>query len=186
MKYGDILLKSRKTIFNYNDIKNLLWITNKNTIKSFFNRSVNQWILQNIYKGFYALNDYSIYELWTKLKINSYISFETVLKKEWVIFQDYWESIFLASDDSVTKKVEKIEFKYLKIKNDILLNPLGIINKWNYMIATKERAICDRIYLSKNYYFDNIEWIDKEKLIQISKIYNKRVILEVNKLVKNA
>lgn len=186
MKYANILLKTKKTIFNYNDIKNLLWITNKNTIKSFFNRAVSQWILQNIYKGIYTFIEYDKYELWSKLKINSYISFETVLKKHWLIFQDYWDSIFLASNDSITKKVQKIEFKYFKLKNDILFNPLGIINKWSYMIASKERAICDRIYLSKDYYFDNIEGIDKEKLLQISKIYNNRVILEVNKLLKNA
>jgi hypothetical protein len=54
------------------------------------------------------------------------------------------------------------------------------------LIATPERAICDRLYLSPNYYFDNLENIDKEKLLEISQIYNKRVILEIKKLLKNA
>jgi len=54
------------------------------------------------------------------------------------------------------------------------------------MIASAERAICDRLYLSPNYYFDNLEAIDKEKLQEISLIYNKRVILEINNLIKNA
>ena len=53
------------------------------------------------------------------------------------------------------------------------------------MIASTERAICDRLYLSKNYYFDNLENIDFEKLEEISQIYNKRVILYVKKLIKN-
>ncbi|MDP3381306.1 MAG: hypothetical protein Q8S84_07580 [bacterium] len=53
------------------------------------------------------------------------------------------------------------------------------------MIASKERAVCDRIYLSKNYYFDNLESINLEKLEEISQIYNKRVILEIKKLIKN-
>jgi hypothetical protein len=53
------------------------------------------------------------------------------------------------------------------------------------MIASAERAVCDRIYLSKNYYFDDISHLDLIKLEKISKIYNKRVILEVNNLIKN-
>ena len=57
---------------------------------------------------------------------------------------------------------------------------------WNYMIASKERAICDRLYLSKNYYFDNLENVNLEKLEIISEIYNKRVILDIKKLIKNA
>jgi len=65
------------------------------------------------------------------------------------------------------------------------LNQLGLEHKKRYTIASVERAICDRIYLSKNYYFDDLSDIDFEKLEEISKIYNnKRVILEVNKLMK--
>lgn len=186
MKYIDILLKSNKTVFNFNDIKILLWIWNDNSIKSFFSRWVKQGILVRIYKWIYWFKNYNLNELATKVKKNSYISFETVLKKDWIIFQDYWNTIFLASDDTIDKKLWDINFKYLKIKNDILLNPLWIINKGTYMIATKERAICDRLYLSKNYYFDNLDWVDKDKLLDIAEIYNKRVILEVKNLLKNA
>lgn len=186
MKYINILLASKKTVFNYDDIKILLWIKNYNSIKSFFQRWVKQWIFQRLYKWIYSFKNYNLYELAMKIKKNSYISFETVLKKEWIIFQDYGNTVFLSSNDTITKKVWDIKFKYLKIKDDILLNPLWIINKWSYMIATKERAICDRLYLSKNYYFDNIDWIDKDKLLNIANIYNKRVILEVKKILKNA
>jgi hypothetical protein len=79
-----------------------------------------------------------------------------------------------------------LKFKFYKIKDSVLLNQLWLEHKKNYIIANKERAICDRIYLSKNYYFDSLEWVDFEKLEEISKIYNnKRVILEVKKLIKN-
>lgn len=186
MKNLDKIINSKKTVFNYNDIKNLIWISNKNTIKSFFTRLVKSWILKNIYKGIYCFKNYDILELSVKLKKNSYISFETVLKKEWVIFQDYWNTIFLASDNSINKKVWDFNFNYLKLKDSILTNPIWLNNKWSYIIASKERAICDRIYLSKNYYFDNLEWIDKEKILKISQIYNKRVILEIKTLLKNA
>jgi len=186
MEYIEKILNSKKTVFNYNDIKNLIWISNKNTIKSFFQRWVKLWIFINIYKWIYVLKNYSNLELWVKLKNNSYISFETVLKKEGIIFQDYWNTLFLASDNSINKELWYFNFKYLKLKYSVLTNPKWLINKWNYIIASKERAICDRIYLSKNYYFDNLEWIDKEKILEISQIYNKRVILEIKKLFENA
>lgn len=186
MKYLDKLLDTKKTIFTYNDISSILWIENKNTIKKFFERGIKENIFINIYKWIYAFKKYDIFEFAIKLKKNSYISFETVLKKEWIIFQDYGESIFLASDNTITKKAENKNFVYLKLKNSILQNPLWLENKGNYIIASKERAICDRVYLSKDYYFDNLENINLEKLEEISQIYNKRVILEIKNLIKNA
>lgn len=77
------------------------------------------------------------------------------------------------------------KFVFHKLKDSILSNPLWLKNNWKYLIASKERAICDRLYLSKNYYFDNLSEIDFEKLEEISKIYNnKRLVLEINKLIK--
>jgi hypothetical protein len=49
-----------------------------------------------------------------------------------------------------------------------LLNPLWIENKWKFYIASPERAICDKIYLNKNYYFDNLKSINLDKLRQIA------------------
>lgn len=185
MKYLDKLLDSWKTVFTYDDISILLGIENNNTIKSFINRLLKTSIVKSNFKWIYTLNKYDNFELASKLKKDSYISFETVLKQNWIIFQDYSNTIFLASNNSISKKIEDLYFRYNKIKDSILYNPLWIINKWTYLIASPERAICDRLYLSSNYYFDNLENIDKQKLSLISQIYNKRVILEVKKLLKN-
>ena len=129
MRYLWKILKSKKTVFNYDDIKNILWIENKNTIKKFFERAVKEGIFINIYKWLYAFEDFDLFELAVKIKKNSYISFETVLKKEQIIFQDYWNTVFLASDNSLKKKKNNVNFEYLKIKNSILLNPLWLIKK---------------------------------------------------------
>jgi len=185
MKYLDKILNSQKTVFSYDDISAILCIENKNTIKSFIFRLLKNWIFKSNFKWIYTLNKYNIFEFASKLKKDSYISFETVLKQNWVIFQDYSNTIFLASNNSILKNIWWNYFKYNKLKDSILYNPLWIINKWNYLIACTERAICDRIYLSPNYYFDNLENIDKQKLLEISQIYNKRVILEIKKLLKN-
>jgi hypothetical protein len=129
------------------------------------------------------LKNYNIYEFACKIKKKSYISLETVLKKEWIIFQ-YYETIFLISDDRLEKTIWDIKFSFNKIKDSILLNQLWLEHHWNYTIASVERAICDRIYLSKNYYFDNLSEINFQKLEKISKIYNNRVIKEVQKIIK--
>lgn len=183
MKYLDKLLRLKKTVFTQPDLSLILWITNENTLRNLVVRFVKSGILLNPYKWIYTLTNYDIFEFASKIKKNSYISFETVLRKEGIIFQEYGNTIFLATDNTLEKSALWYNFKCIKIKDEILYNPLGIIKKNWYYIASPERAICDRIYASKNYYFDNLEGIDKEKLQEISQIYNKRVILTVNKLV---
>jgi hypothetical protein len=185
MKYLDKILTSNKTVFSYQDIENLLSLSNRETIKSFFRRWIKDGVFMSITKWIYALKRYDRYELATKLKKNSYISFETVLKKEWIIFQDYGNQIFLASDNTIAKTVDWVQYNYLKLKNSILTNPMGIISKWNYMIASRERAICDRLYLSKEYYLDSLDGVDQGRLTELSQIYNKRVIRTVQQLISH-
>lgn len=177
------LLHSNKTVFLKKDINNILDFKTDMALDKFVYRAKKEWFLENPFYWIYTLKKYDIFEFSCKIKKKSYISLETVLKKEWVIFQ-YYETIFLISNNSLEKKALWKTFKFNKIKDNILLNPLWLINKWNYIIASKERAVCDRIYLSKNYYFDDLSSLDFEKLEEISKIYNKRVILEVNKIIK--
>lgn len=186
MKYINKILKSWKTVFTYKDIWLLLWIENRETIKSFLFRQTKAGTLQHNYKWIYTLPKFDKYEFASKIKKNSYISFETVLKSKWVIFQDYSHTIFLASDNTWEKKALWLKFTYKKIKNSILHNPIWIEQKWTYSIASVERAICDRLYISWDYYFDNLNGIDTEKLKKISHIYNKRVVLQINKLIKDA
>ncbi len=185
MKYIDRIIASWKTVFTYHDIRVLLWIENYHTIRNFLKRREQQGVFQHIYKWIYTLYKPNKFELAVKIKKNSYISFETVLKKEWVIFQDYWNTLFLASDNTWEKTVWDITYRYLKLKDSILHNPLWMIHHWNYAIASPERAICDRLYLSKEYYFDSIEHINIKKIQKISKLYNKRVVLAVHKMIKN-
>jgi len=63
---------------------------------------------------------------------------------------------------------------------------LGIIQTGTYAIATAERAVCDRLYLSPTYYFDNIEPLNKEKLLEIAELYNQRTLLSIKKMLDNA
>jgi len=178
------LLNSGKTVFTKKDLEKILELNSKMALDKFLYREKNKWFLINIYYWIYVFKKYDIFELACKIRKKSYISLETVLKKQWVIFQ-YYDDIFIISDDTLEKKVWEQKFRFNKIKDNILLNQLWLEHKKNYTIASVERAICDRIYLSKNYYFDDLSDINFEKLEEISKIYNnKRVILEVNKIIK--
>jgi hypothetical protein len=186
MKHMTNILHSWKTVFSYSDMQLITWISNYNTLRSFVARQIKTGMLQKIHKWLYALQEYDIYELATKAKKNSYISFETVLKDNAIIFQDYGNSIFLASDNTWTKETHWLRIQYNKIKDDILYNPLWVTTQWNYTIASSERAICDRVYISGAYYFDNLTSINTDKLKLIANIYNKRVVLYINTLIKDA
>jgi hypothetical protein len=59
--------------------------------------------LQRLSSGIFAFPHYERFEFATVFHKNSYISFETVLKKEAIIFQDYGNTLLLASDKTLTK-----------------------------------------------------------------------------------
>ena len=154
------LYQSTKTVFTAKDIALLLQITDKTILKSKIQYFLKTEKLIHIRRGLYGKSKYNQNELATSIYTPAYISFETVLRKEGIIFQHY-DSIFVASYLSRELKLNngnKLIFR--KLKNDILYSKEGVIEKNNYFIATKERAFLDMIYLFKDYYFDNLENID--------------------------
>ena len=105
----------------------------------------------------------------------SYISLETVLEKEGIIFQKY-QIVFMISYLSRKIKVGHREIFYRKIKDAILLNKIGVEESNNYFIATKERAFLDALFLYKNYHFDNLEGLDWNLINDWQKIYNNKAL----------
>ena len=181
------LLQSNQSIFSTNDFR-LIFGLEMPYLSVVIDRLIKKGDLTRIKKGLYFVlreKNLDILELARKLKSPSYISMETSLAQEGVIFQDYSKTIFCISNNRVNLQALGIDFQYYKLKNSVLLNPLGINNKNGFMIASAERAICDRLYFSPKYYFDNIDNIDKEKIRNISKIYNnKRLENAVKKLIQ--
>lgn len=146
------IYKSSLTVFTAKDIAFLLKETKLNTIKAKINYYVKTKKLIPLRKGIYVKDkSYNKLELATKIYTPSYISLETVLYKEGVIFQHY-DSIFVVSYLSREITCDNQKYIYKKIKNEILLNPKGIRKEKNYFIATKERALLDALYLYKNYF----------------------------------
>ena len=178
---------SWKTIFSHRDIELILQIK-KQSVRDFLDNQRKNWVMKSEYRGLWSIiwKDIDHYELWYKLKKKSYISFETALQYHWIIFQDYSSIISLASDDTREKQIDNHIYTFKKIKDEILLNPIGVSHQWEYSFASKERAICDILYLKSWFTFDNIRWVDLQKLEEISQIYNKRTKLEIKKIIKDA
>jgi hypothetical protein len=180
------IIGSGKTVFTVDDMAKLLEIADKNYVRLVLYRFKKTGLLSNPMYGIFVLPNYNIFELASKIVTRSYISFETVLQKEGIIFQDYQQSIMLAGRNTITKHIGDMSFVYHKLADNILMNPLGMINHENkYMIASAERAACDMIYLYKNIHFDNVRPLSSEKLELLREIYPKTTILLIDKLIKN-
>lgn len=150
------------------------------------NYYVKKGDLYHIRRGFYAKDEnYDKLELATKIFTPSYISLETVLMAEGMIFQLYGQ-IFTVS--YLTREIiaDGQKYSYKKIKTEILTNPAGISQKGNYPIATKERAFLDAVYFYKDYHFDNLSGLDWDRVFELLPIYyNKRMEKAVQKYYKS-
>jgi hypothetical protein len=173
-EYLEVILRSTKTIFSTKDAA-LLWNENDNKIVTDrLKKYVNAGKLVRPYRGFYAKDqNYDRFELATRIYTPSYISFETVLTREGVNFQ-YYGNIFVASYVNREINVADQKIKFVRTKDYVLSNTTGIDHKDGYAVATRERAFLDRLYVSKDYHFDNLRSLDWNKVMEILPIYNNK------------
>lgn len=181
--YLEAFLRSPKTVFTATDAAMLWGQSSDVNTRSRLRNAVNSGKLLRLRKGLYAKDtNYNRFELAVKIYTPAYLSFETVLLKEGVIFQ-YSDEMHVAS--YLTREIEcdGHTIVYRKLKEDILTNPLGIDQQGEIAIASKERALLDTLYLNKSYYFDNLEVIDWNKVFSLVGIYsNKRLLNELKRL----
>lgn len=176
------LYQSSKTVLTIKDLALIWQEKNPDNLKSKTAYYVKKGSIIRLTRGVFAKNkDYNPKELACSLYVPSYISFETVLRESGIIFQHY-ETIFVAGPWSKNIKIDRYNFNFRKIKENVLYNPKNIINKKNYSQAEPERAFLDMLYIFPKYYFDNLRSLDWEKCFQIAKIYeNKQIIKKLNK-----
>lgn len=188
MNYVEKIINTNQTVRTIPELKIFLWIDNFPKISKILQSFKKKWLLFCYYRWIWCRKEYDKLELASKIKSKSYISLQTVLQKEWVIFQDRSNTITLVSDNSVNKQVGAIYIKIHKITKALLTDPIWITNTWIYQIASIERAVCDMLYLDHNFYFDNPNNLDIVKLQDLSKIYNKstqKSILSLISVIKN-
>jgi len=185
-EYLDVLLRSPKTIFSIKDVA-LLWAEEREQKVSLrLNKYAKAGKLLRLRRGFYAKDkNYDRFELATRIYTPSYVSFETVLTRSGINFQKY-DSIFVASYVTREIDVEGQKISFIRTKDYVLSNISGIEHEKGIAVATKERAFLDRIYISKDYYFDNLNALNWNKVFEILPIYhNKKMEKRVNDYFKH-
>lgn len=185
-EYLNMLLRSRKTVFTAKDII-LLWRdSNVGAVRVRLNYYARKQKLIRLRRGIYAKDkNYDKYELAVNILRPSYISFETVLGANGIIFQ-YYGQIFIASYLKRDIVCDGQKYSFETIKKTVLINSKGIDQSGEYSIATKERAFLDTIYRSKDYYFDNLSPLDWNMVFDILPIYeNKKMEKRVKEYYNN-
>ncbi|MFC1613302.1 hypothetical protein ACFL23_03130 [Patescibacteria group bacterium] len=166
------LYKTPKTVFTTKDIALVWGIEDIDNLKSKIAYYVKRGNLTRLRRGIFIKDKkYNLKELAASIYIPAYVSFETVLREEGVLFQHH-KAIFVASYLSREIKCDNRKIIYRKLKEQVLLNNSGIIVNENFSIASRERAFMDMIYLFKSYHFDNLSEIDWDKCFDLSNIYN--------------
>jgi hypothetical protein len=125
--YIEELARAKKTVFSVADFRILWKIDDSAYLKTVISRLFRRGSIIRLSRGIYALDDsYDRFELANKLKVPSYVSLETVLAKENIIFQRYDDVIYSMSDRATVKQVGKTEYRYRRLVKRVLLDPLGI------------------------------------------------------------
>ena len=169
------LYRREATVFTLKEITLLFPNLTYKTILNKLIYAIKTNRLKKIRKGIYAKDRFNFLEVANKLYTPSYISFETVLQKEGIVFQVY-KTVFVASYLTRNIKLKENEIFYRKLINEVLLNSNGVEKINNYFAATKERAFLDAIFLYKNYHFDNLKPLDWEKITELKKIYQSKTL----------
>lgn len=176
MSFIKKLLQTKKldqTVFTFSDLSSAVPEYSGGKLKSALKYAVQKGDIIRISKGIYSISkDYSRQEFANKYRSPSYVSLYTVLVESGIVFQPY-SSIYLISNRSQEIEVDSQKYIYRKIKDNILLNPFGINNIGNVSKASPERAICDKLYLDRSEYFDNLRNINWDLVSQLNEeVYN--------------
>ena len=181
----EAIYKSNRTVFRLKDIGMLTNTRNANNLKASVNYYASRGVVRRVRNGIYVKDPYQPEELAGRIYSPSYISLETVLLKAGVIFQ-FSDTVTAISYLSRTITVDGTEISYKKLKNSILVAGEGIVCENNINKAIPERAFLDRLYLSRNYYFDNIGALNRNKVEDLLSIYKSDELEKrVKKVFKN-
>ena len=178
--------QDNRTVFRLIDIALLVGETNFQSLNKKLNYYVGTGKLLNPRKGIYAKPDFKPEELACTIYTPSYISLEYVLQKSGIIFQ-YDASITAVSYLSRSIEVSGKTFRFRKIKGVVLVNTAGINRQEDHInIASAERAFIDLMYLNTEYYFDNLNPLNKEIVYKLLSVYQSNSLSErVKNILQN-
>ena len=185
-----LLNKTNQKIFSTQDL-GVIW---QEADKRKLLESIKYYLRTNqiyqISRGIYSTEKYNAkdieenielsFKIAQKMSPNSYISLYTAMKSHGLIFQ-YYDDIYSIGERNIKREVFNKNFIYKTMKDDIFRNTIGIYDREGYRIASKERSFCDSLYLFPNIGVDNIDILDKDRVWEISEIYENK---SLNKRIK--
>ncbi len=178
------LIMTGKTVFNANDLAIIWQISDRKKLNERIKYYLRSKRFINIYKGLYSYGNYTVFNIAQKLVPMSYISLYTSAQKHGIIFQ-YDPTVYCISLISKKYIIDNQKYEYHKVKDVIFYNNIGLIKENNYLIANKERTICDLLYIYPDFAFDNLKSVNIKLLRQISMIYNnKRLQKTIDQVIK--
>lgn len=178
------LYNDARSVYRLSDVAMLMNETNFVSLNRRLNYFVRCNKIQNPRKGVYTKAVFNKEELACRVFIPSYISLEYVLQKAGIIFQ-FNSQITSVSYLSRNIEIDQTNFVFRKIKGDILVDTNGIVRQSTGVnIATPERAFLDTLYLNGNYFFDNINSLNKDLIFKLLPIYKSTKLTQrVTKLL---
>lgn len=150
------LYKNNISLLTTLDIENLLQIKSSRTLEDLIKRLIQENVLTSVEKGKYYITSKqpSNFEIANFLYSPSYISFETALNYYGLLSQFPLEITSATLGKKAEKEMDNQLFTYSHIDKKFFT---GYYKESNYLIATKEKALFDEIYLiSKSIKSENI------------------------------
>ena len=167
------LITSGKRVFTTGDLAVLWEINDRRKLIERIKHYLRNGRLTHVYKGVYAYGNFSSLEVAQKLVPLSYISLYTAAQMHGLTFQNY-STVFCISLKSKRYSLGEQAYEYHRVKETIFYNTLGLEKGSGYLVAGKERTICDLMYVYPRFAFDNLKQVDISLLKQISLIYNNK------------
>src|SRR5579864_2097601 len=120
------IFRSKETVLSFKEILISTNALNAGLLKRRLHYYVKTGELYAIRRGLYAKDkNYNKKELATKIFTPSYISFETVLFEQGVIFQ-FYSTIFVATYQAKDVVCDGQKYSFKKLKDTLLTNTVGI------------------------------------------------------------
>ncbi len=161
------LAKLGVLVFHTNDLANLWQIKNANTLYTTLKRYSREGLIIRIQRGLYSLLPVGKIDpqlLGVKfLHKYAYVSTETVLVQEGIIFQSIPQSTLISS---VSQKFTVGNNRYVcrQLADKFLFNDAGIVLRDGVQVATLSRAVADLLYFNPKYHFDAKHLINWKKV----------------------
>jgi len=177
------LYQSNITLLTTLDLENLFQIKSSRTLEDLIKRLVHENVLTQLEKGKYYVSAKQPlnFELANFLYSPSYISFETALNYHGLLSQFPLEISSATLGKKIEKHINEQIYTYSKIDKKLFT---GYYKESNYLIATREKALFDQVYLiSKSIKSEKVlEDLDMA-LFDMTKFESFLVLLSQNALI---